>query len=110
MTVSPGGDVNAVAEVGTGHLPFNADSENMPSTPVSPPVTGGEPIPAPLAGNIFKVLVKPGQQVAEGENIIILEAMKMETAVSAPRAGTISEVLVNEGDSIAVGAPLVTIA
>ncbi|MCV6604694.1 MAG: hypothetical protein OIF34_05275, partial [Porticoccaceae bacterium] len=46
----------------------------------------------------------------EGQNIIILEAMKMETAVSAPRAGTIGEVKVVEGDSVAVGATLATIA
>ena len=46
---------------------------------------GGDPVPAPLAGNIFKIVVKPGQQVEEGDTLMILEAMKMETNVSASR-------------------------
>jgi oxaloacetate decarboxylase alpha subunit len=72
--------------------------------------TGGEPVNAPLAGNVVKVLVKPGQAVAEGESIVVLEAMKMETSVSAPAAGTIVEVRVQAGDSCAVGDVLVTLA
>lgn len=85
--VSEGGDVNAA--------PAHAGS--------------GEAIPAPLAGNIFKVLVQPGQQVEEGQTIMILEAMKMETEVSAPRAGTVQSVTVKEGDSVAVGDALLTL-
>ena len=62
---------------------------------------------APLAGNIFKVLVSPGDEVEEGETMIILEAMKMETVVSAPKTGVITEVTVKEGDAVAVGDTLV---
>ena len=65
---------------------------------------------APLAGNVVKVLVKPGQTVSEGESILVLEAMKMETSVSAPSDGTIVEVKVQAGDSCAVGDVLVTLA
>jgi oxaloacetate decarboxylase alpha subunit len=72
--------------------------------------TGGSPVNAPLAGTVVKVLVTPGQAVAEGETIIILEAMKMETSVSAPAAGNIVEVRVQGGDSCAVGDVLVTLA
>ncbi|HIK73341.1 MAG TPA: biotin/lipoyl-binding protein, partial [Alcanivorax sp.] len=68
----------------------------------------GEPVPAPLAGNIFEVLVKPGQRVEEGERILVLEAMKMETDVAAPRAGTVAEVRVKPGDAVAVGDVLLT--
>jgi oxaloacetate decarboxylase alpha subunit len=71
--------------------------------------TSGEPVNAALAGNVFRVLVQPGDSVIEGQTILVVEAMKMETDVSAPRAGTIGEVLVGEGDAIAVGDPLVTI-
>lgn len=85
--VSEGGDVNAAPT----------------------PAGSGEAIPAPLAGNIFKVLVQPGQQVEEGQTIMILEAMKMETEVSAPRAGTVQSVTVKEGDSVAVGDALLTL-
>lgn len=99
VAVSNGGDVSAIVPMGGA----------APAAGGAGPVGGGEPIPAPLAGNIFKVLVSPGQQVAEGDNLIILEAMKMETAVSAARAGTIGDVLVKEGDVISVGDPLVTL-
>jgi oxaloacetate decarboxylase alpha subunit len=54
--------------------------------------------------------VQPGQAVVEGESIIILEAMKMETSISAPNAGTIVAVKVQSGDSCAVGDLLVTLA
>ncbi|WP_119395360.1 sodium-extruding oxaloacetate decarboxylase subunit alpha [Salinibius halmophilus] len=73
------------------------------------PSGSGEPVPAPLAGNIFKVFVQPGEQVEEGQTIMVLEAMKMETEVSAPRAGTVQSVAVKEGDSVAVGDTLLTL-
>ncbi|PWW11865.1 MULTISPECIES: sodium-extruding oxaloacetate decarboxylase subunit alpha [Pseudidiomarina] len=66
-------------------------------------------IKAPLAGNLFKLLVKPGQQVAEGDVVIILEAMKMETDIKAHQAGTVADILVKEGDSVSVGDVLVTL-
>lgn len=69
----------------------------------------GEVVPAPLAGNIFKVLVQSGEQVEEGQVVMVLEAMKMETEVSAPRAGTVQSIAVKEGDSVVVGDPLLTL-
>ena len=62
-----------------------------------------------LAGNIFKVLVKPGDRVTEGQKIMVLEAMKMETDVSTPEAGIITEVMVKEGDAVTVGQPLLSV-
>ncbi len=70
--------------------------------------TGFE-IPAPLAGNIFKVMVEPGDVIEEGQVVMILEAMKMETEVSASQGGTVSSVDVKEGDSVAVGDTLLTL-
>ena len=75
-----------------------------------PPAAGGRSVAAVLAGNIFKVHVKPGDAVQEGEPLLVVEAMKMETAVSAPCAGTVTEVHVNEGDAVRVGDALVAIA
>ena len=100
VTVNEGGDVNGIAAV---DAPVSGSS-------VAVPATGGEPVAAPLAGNVVKVLVKPGQKVSEGESIIVLEAMKMETSVSAPSNGTIVEVKVQAGDSCSVGDVLVTLA
>jgi len=71
--------------------------------------SGGEPVPAPLTGNIFKVLAQPGQEVAEGDTLLVLEAMKMETEVSSPRSGRVGEILVKEGDAVNVGDALLTL-
>ena len=70
----------------------------------------GKKVAAVLAGNIFKVHVAPGDTVEEGQPLLVVEAMKMETTVSAPTGGSISDVFVREGDVVAVGDPLVAIA
>jgi oxaloacetate decarboxylase alpha subunit len=80
----------------------------LPVAGAAAPVVG-DPLPAPLAGNIFQVNVRPGDLVQEGDVIVILEAMKMETEVRAPRAGTVGSVNVAEGDKVAVGDTLVTL-
>lgn len=103
VTVANGGDVSAIIPAGQVAPAASAAASAVAAT-------GGEPVNAPLAGNVVKVLVKPGQAVAEGESIVVLEAMKMETSVSAPAAGTIVEVRVQAGDSCAVGDVLVTLA
>jgi len=72
-------------------------------------VAAGHAVNAVLAGNIFKVHVAPGATVAEGDPLLVVEAMKMETVVSAPRSGTVTEVFVSEGDAVAVGDALVAI-
>ncbi|MEZ9437672.1 sodium-extruding oxaloacetate decarboxylase subunit alpha [Vibrio atlanticus] len=69
-----------------------------------------EAVPAPLAGNIFKVIVQAGAEVAEGDVLLILEAMKMETEVRAARSGIVQELNVKEGDAVTVGAPLLSLA
>jgi oxaloacetate decarboxylase alpha subunit len=66
--------------------------------------------PAPLAGNVFKVLVKAGESVAAGQVVLILEAMKMETEIRATSAGLVSEVLVREGDAVKVGESLMMLS
>ncbi|MGM0703024.1 MAG: sodium-extruding oxaloacetate decarboxylase subunit alpha [Pseudomonadota bacterium] len=73
------------------------------------PASTGETITAPLAGNIFKVNVREGDAVKEGDVVIILEAMKMETEVRAASAGTVSAVKVSEGDSVSVGDVLIAL-
>ncbi|WP_417681104.1 sodium-extruding oxaloacetate decarboxylase subunit alpha [Pseudidiomarina aquimaris] len=84
-------------------------SEQAPSANAEPSSGAGEEVAAPLAGNVFKVVVKAGQQVQEGDVLIVLEAMKMETDIKADRAGTVGEVFAKEGDSVAVGDALLTL-
>ena len=108
VEVAEGGDVSAIGlapVVGTN--PVAAAPVGAPATA---PVTGGEPITAPLAGNIWKVHATPGQAVQEGDVLLILEAMKMETEVRAHKAGTIGSVTVKEGDAVSVGDALLTLA
>jgi oxaloacetate decarboxylase alpha subunit len=98
VQVAEGGDITAVAPAAAT------------TAPASAPAGSGEPVPAPLAGNIWKVQVSPGQAVQEGDVLVILEAMKMETEVRAARAGTVTSVDVKEGDAVQVGDTLVSIA
>ncbi|NNN45277.1 MULTISPECIES: sodium-extruding oxaloacetate decarboxylase subunit alpha [Vibrio] len=69
-----------------------------------------ESINAPLAGNIWKIHVKPGDSVEKGDVLLILEAMKMETEIRAFRAGRILNIKVSEGDAVNVGEPLLQLA
>jgi len=73
------------------------------------PKGSGETVKAVLAGNIFKVHVAEGDTVSEGDPLLVVEAMKMETVVAAPAAGTVQQVFVREGDAVAVGDDLVTL-
>ncbi len=82
----------------------------MPAAPAPTGESSGDTVSAVLAGNIFKVHVARGDKVDEGQPLLVVEAMKMETVISAPKSGTITDVYVSEGDVVAVGNPLVTIA
>ena len=101
VEVEEGGDISAVgvAQVAITAAPASAAA----------PVTGGEPITAPLAGNIWKVHAVPGQAVQEGDVLFILEAMKMETEIRTSKAGVVGSVTAKEGDSVSVGDTLLTL-
>jgi oxaloacetate decarboxylase alpha subunit len=102
VQVNEGGDIDGIKPLG------GAAAGAAPAT-AALPAGGGESQNAPLAGNIFKVLVQPGQVVEEGQLLIILEAMKMETEIRAFKAGAIGAVNVKVGDAVAVGDSLLTI-
>lgn len=94
VTVAPGGAVQQVVEA-------------APAATAAQPGGEAEPVPAPLAGNIVKIRVAEGQQVNQGDVIVIMEAMKMETEVRAPRGGAVSAIPVKEGDAVQVGQTLI---
>jgi acetyl-CoA/propionyl-CoA/long-chain acyl-CoA carboxylase, biotin carboxylase, biotin carboxyl carrier protein len=70
---------------------------------------GADVLPSPLQGNMWKVLVKQGDAVEEGQLLCIIEAMKMENEITAHKAGTIAELPIVEGEPIQAGAPIATI-
>ena len=80
------------------------------AAPAAPAVTGaGDPVNAPMPGNILKVNVSQGQAVKSGDVLCVLEAMKMENEIMAPKDGTVTQVLVSKGSTVDTGAPLVVI-
>ena len=91
--------------------PVAAAPAAAPAAPAAAPaITGaGEPIVAPMPGNILKVNVSNGQAVKEGDVLVVLEAMKMENEILAPRNGTVTQVVVTKGTTVDTGAPLVVI-
>ena len=70
---------------------------------------GSEVVRAPLSGNLWKVLVKPGDVVTEGQPVVIIEAMKMETTLGSPCAGVVQKVLSVEGRPVTAGKAIVVI-
>jgi len=100
VQVTEGGDISAVAPA----------AAPAPTAAPAPAAGSGESVPAPLAGNIWKVQVSAGQTVQEGDVLVILEAMKMETEVRAARSGTVVSVDVKEGDTVQVGDSLISLA
>jgi biotin carboxyl carrier protein len=73
-------------------------------------VTVASEIHAEMVANVWKVVVSPGDTVAEGDTLVILESMKMEIPVLAETAGTVAELKVAEGDVVQEGDVLVTLA
>ena len=71
--------------------------------------TGTQRLLAPMPGRIVRVLVKPGDQVAARQGIVVIEAMKMENELTAARAGTVTDIAVAEGASVEAGRLLVII-
>ncbi len=92
-----------------GELTHVAPAASANNAPV-PNAAEGENLAAPLSGNIWKIHAAAGDEVAEGDVLLILEAMKMETEIRAPRAGVISVIEVNEGDAVQVGEALLVLA
>ena len=107
VNVTSGGDIESISSssaVTEVHNTVQKDAESDPSK-----FTAKEKVAAPLSGTIWKVLVSPNQSINEGDTLLILEAMKMETEVKATSAGTVISVDVKEGDSVTVGQLLLSL-
>ena len=109
-----------VEDVGTSSAPSVAAAAPAAPTPAAPAAkpaaapkaaapAGAETIKAPMPGTILNILVKPGQKVAKGDTLLILEAMKMENEIVSPRDAVVAGVSVNKGESVDSGTPLVSL-
>lgn len=88
----------------------SAPAPKQESAPAPAPSGDGNAVKAPMPGNILKISVTVGQKVAEGETLLVLEAMKMENEVTADRSGTVTGIIAAKGQTVETGDPLVVIS
>ncbi|HIL93975.1 MAG TPA: oxaloacetate decarboxylase subunit alpha [Cycloclasticus sp.] len=106
VTVGASGSIDNIASAGNAAPPLSSvPAQSVPSGVYCQ----NDPLLSPMAGNIIRIGVATGDDVHEGDVVIILEAMKMETEIRAHIEGQISDVFVKEGESIPAGAPLILI-
>ena len=98
--------VRAAAPVAAA--PVAAAPAAAPKAAAAAPVAGGEPVKAPMPGNILDVKVAAGASVKAGDVLVILEAMKMENEIVAPQDGTVASINVHKGDTVNSGDTLVS--
>jgi acetyl-CoA/propionyl-CoA carboxylase, biotin carboxylase, biotin carboxyl carrier protein len=105
-------DVKVIGEAIAGGAAPAAGGKRPPKRERKAGGGGGassESLPSPLQGTVFKVAVEKGAEVAEGDLICVIEAMKMENEIVAHRAGKVEELNVAEGDSVSSGDVLAVI-
>lgn len=96
-----------VEEIGAAAAPA-APAAAPATAPVAAPA-GATTITCPMPGTIIDIKVSAGATVAEGELLVVFEAMKMENEIVAPCAGTVAAIHVNKGDSVDTGAVLLSL-
>lgn len=107
VEVGPDGSLKASEQA---QAPSKSNEQQQASKTSDKPASGDtRPVNAPLSGNLWKYQVKPGDKVAAGDVVVILEAMKMETEVRTEIAGTVAEITAREGDSVISGDVLLTL-
>ncbi len=101
----------AQAPVQAAPAPAPAPAPQAAPAPAAAPAASGagKAVTAPLPGNIVGISVKVGDTVKAGQQVAVLEAMKMENTIESPVAGTVTAIHVNIGDSVPADAPIVTI-
>ena len=87
-----------------------AEGTVAPAAAAAPAASGNAvPLPSPLPGTVVKIAVAEGDEVAEGDVILVIEAMKMETEIKAPKAGIVREISVTQSQVVAAGDTLAMI-
>jgi len=101
--------VGGAAPVAAAPAPVAAPAPAAAPAPVAAPAGAGESVSSPMPGTILSVNVNVGDTVAEGQVLMVLEAMKMENEIMAPKAGTITSVAVQKGATVESGTLLCVI-
>lgn len=99
-------------------VPAAVQAAAVPSTPAPAPaaapasvtLSAGEPVNAPMPGNILRIDVKEGDKVKAGQTLLILEAMKMENEIASPKDGTVVQIVTSKGAVVETGMPLIVLA
>ena len=101
-----------VAPVAAAPVAAPAPAQAPAPAPVASPapVAGAQSVTSPMPGLVFKVGVSVGQQVAKDQELMVLEAMKMESPIYAQAAGTVAAILVKEGDAVSEGQVLIQLS
>lgn len=102
-------DGGADIQVGVAGAPVNLEAATEARAVATASTRESVPITAPLSGNIFKVCVEANQKVQEGDVIIIMEAMKMETEIRSSSNGLVAQIHVKEGDAVTAGQTIITL-
>ena len=104
-------ELSAPAATAAPAAPVAAPPAAAPAAAAAPvSVAAGEPVKSPMPGNILRIEVSQGQQVKEGDVLMVLEAMKMENEIVATKSGTIAQIAVSKGAVVETGAVLAVIA
>jgi acetyl/propionyl-CoA carboxylase alpha subunit len=90
------------------HGPVAAASLSRAAAPSSVASAPSRTVTAPVGGTVARVLAAPGQEVAAGDILVVLELMKMEFSLAAPQAARVDEVRVSAGNAVQKGAVLIT--
>ena len=85
------------------------EEEVKKAEPAAPAAITGNTINAPLPGRVISITVQVGDTISAGQDVVILEAMKMENNISSDYSGTVKQILVAEGDTVAANAPLIEV-
>ena len=108
MVVEVGGKrIDVVIPAGLGGLSTGAAAAKKPKRAAGKKAgaaVSGDAVASPMQGTVVKVVVEEGQEVAEGETIVVIEAMKMEQPLKAHKAGTITGLSATVGETVGNGA------
>lgn len=109
---APAAPVQAPVAAPAASAPVQSPAPAQASAPAAPAAAAGsgKAVTSPLPGVIIAVKVNVGDKVKAGQEVAVLEAMKMENSIEATQDGTVTAINVAKGDSVLEGAPIVTIA